>query len=143
MARIITTSLAALSLLTLVACDQLTPLDITGDWELELTDAEHCLITLEIEQDGDDLDGEADVECRIFFNYDGEYYYYDMEVRGADLEGDIDLDRMDFEIEIEFYDSFFEENIKVVLEGDIDEDEMKGDAEVFGEDWGEFEGELD
>jgi len=143
MTRTLITSMAALSLLTLVACDQFAQPDITGDWEIELTDADHCLITMELEQDGDELEGEADVECRIFFTYDGESYYYDVDARGVDLEGELDLDRMDFEIDLEFYDDFFDENIEITLEGEVDGDQMEGDAEVFGDDWGEFEGELD
>ena len=132
------------TLLGLVACDLPSKLiDITGDWKLELTDAEACLIELEVEQDGDKLEGDALVECRVYFWIGDEQYYYDLEEDRVELDGEIDLDDGEFEIDLEFYDDYFEMNIEIVLEGEVDGDEMDGDVEILGDDWGSFKGELD
>ena len=141
MGRVITSSFALLSLLTFVACDPQP--DITGVWELELVDADHCLVSLDLEQDGEDIYGEADLECTLYFSIDGESYTYEMEADGAKLEGTFDFDRQEFEVEFEFYDDLFEQDIEIALEGEVFVDEMEGEVTLGGEDWGEFEGELD
>jgi hypothetical protein len=135
-----------LATLTLAAslfsgCAVLTPMQ--GDWEVELTDADDCTVALELEQTGDEVEGEADLTCRIYITSGGETYTYDMEEDGIEVVGEFDRDGNEFTLELEFYDSFFEADIEIVLEGELDEDELEGDAEINGEDWGEFEGELD
>jgi hypothetical protein len=131
--------LFALSL-TAMGCSALFhPME--GDWELEVVDADDCTMELEIEQDGDELDGEAEVHCVLFFDVGGELWYYEMESDDADLTGDVDGDR--FELVVSFYDDFYEEEIEIVLDGQRDGDDLEGDIEVDGEDYGDFEGSRD
>jgi hypothetical protein len=136
----LTTLISALCPLALMGCGLLgSPMQ--GDWAVELVDADQCTVDMEVEQSGSDLDGEADVNCRLFFSYGGESYYYDMEARGAELSGD--FDGGDFEITIEFYDEFYEDDIEITLEGEVDGEDIDGDVEVNGDDFGDFEGALD
>jgi len=111
---------------------------LDGKWEIELVDADDCQIDLDIEQDGDDLEGEADINCVLFYEYYGEVWSYEMEHDGVDLTGEVDGE--DFEIELEFYDEYFDEDLEFVLVGEVEDDEMDGDAELSGTDFGEFEG---
>ncbi len=131
-------TLFALCALTLAAGCQILGPNMTGDWDIDVVDADDCTMELELEQEGDDLEGEADIECRLFFTVSGESYYYDLSARGVDVDGDIDGD--EFELEIEFYDDFFEDDVEMVLFGELDGDDIDGDIELFGDDWGEFEG---
>ncbi len=116
---------------------------LSGSWTIEVTDADDCTMELEIDTKGDDAEGEADVECRLFFQFYDELVYYDMEADGVDITGDWDKKGGDFEIEIEFYDDFFEDDVEITLEGELDGDDIEGDVMVDGDDFGEFEGERD
>lgn len=112
---------------------------IDGKWEIDFIDADDCQVDIDIEQDGEDLEGEADVYCVLYYDYYGELWTYVMEYDGADVEGEVDGE--DFEIEIEFYDEVIGETVDLVLFGEFDDDEMEGDALLFGSDLGEFEGD--
>jgi hypothetical protein len=122
----------------LTGCGLLGP-SLEGRWDVELTDLDDCTAEIDLVQDGDDLSGDADVFCRVYFEYSGELFYYDFEESKADVEGS--RDGADFELEITFYDDFFEYEVEVVLEGTLDGDRIEGDAEIDGDDAGEFEGE--
>jgi hypothetical protein len=123
----------------LVACDPLFGSRLEGRWDIELTDFDDCGGELDLEQDGRDVFGDADVFCRVYFEVDGELYYYDFEESRADVEGR--RDGSDFDLTITFWDDFFEYEVEVVLEGTVDGDRMDGDAEIDGDDAGEFEGD--
>lgn len=140
MVRIITASVFTLSLLTFVACDPQS--DVTGVWKLELVDADSCMIRLDIEQNGEEIVGKADLKCTLYFDIDGGTYTYDMKANDETVEGEYDFEREEFEIDFEFYDSLFDETIEITLEGEVIVDEMEGDVLLAGEEWGEFEGEL-
>jgi hypothetical protein len=138
-------------MLTLVACDQLNS-KFEGEWEIEMVDADHCEITLDLEQTDEELEGEADIECTVYWydSYFGEYYPFDLEVDGIDVEGEIDDDG-EFDIELDkftvtfydgYWDSYWDATYEVVLEGEVDDGDIDGDVEVNGEDWGEIEGDL-
>ncbi len=145
--------LALLALPNLVGCletdsDETEPtdatdslLDITGEWEIGLEDAERCDFRLELEQEDDEIEGEAHVECRIYLNIDGETYYYDVDERDADVEGELEEDG-DFELVVEFWDDVFGAELSFEFEGEVEDDEMEGDVTLDGSDWGEFAGEL-
>ena len=129
---------AVMSLLT-VGCDMFSP--ATGSWELEVEDADRCTVDMDIEQAGDELSGEADVSCRIFFNYDGEVYYYDMEQRGVYIEGD--YDEGDIELEMRFYDDFLADNIEVIIEGELEDGEFEGELLLEGDLFGDVSGNVE
>lgn len=122
---------------TLGGCNLFGP-RMTGDWSVEVLDADDCTADLEIEQKGDELSGEADLFCRLFFQVEGETYYYDLEARGVDLEGDIDGD--EFELRFEFRDELYDK-VEVVLIGELDGDDIEGEVEINGDYFGDFEGE--
>jgi len=137
-----TTQLSTLLLLITGGCDAFGP-GLNGSWEVEAVDVDACTMDLELDQNGDDVDGEADLACTMFFNIYGEQFYYEMEASNADVEGDIDKSDGEFDLEVSFYDSFFEEEIVIELSGEIDKDEMEGEIVVADADWGDFEGRRD
>lgn len=129
-----------LALLVLVsglgACNALGP-RMTGDWEVEVEDADDCTADLEVKQKKGELSGEADLACRLYFTVDGEVFYYDLEADGEDLEGEID--GTEFEIAVEFEDEVLGE-IELVLIGELDGDDIEGEVEINGEYFGDFKG---
>lgn len=118
-----------------------TLLDMSGEWEVELEDAERCDFRFELEQEDDEIEGEALVECRIYFTLDGESYYYDIDERNADVEGEVEDDG-DFELVVEFWDEVLGADLTFEFEGEVEDDEMEGDVTLDGSDWGDFAGEL-
>ncbi len=133
--------LATTALVLLVGgCDLIGP-KMQGDWEVEVVDADDCTLDLEIDQKGKDLEGEADVKCNIYFSFYGEVYNYEMDHDNVDIEGEIDGDK--FEIVLEFYDDFYEDDIEVVLTGEVDGEDIEGEVEVDGDELGDFEGSRD
>ncbi len=138
--RLNLTGLLALAALT--GCDLLDG-KMSGDWDLEAVDADDCTMTMEIDQSGDELEGESDVDCLLFLTIGDDFFTYDMEASNADVEGDIDRDDGDFEIEVSFYDDFFEGEIVIELSGEVDGDDIEGEIIVDGDDFGDFEGEKD
>ena len=134
--------MSGLVLLFLAGCDALGP-GLNGDWDLEVVNADDCSMTLELEQAGEDIDGDADVDCMLFFNIYGEVFSFTLEAKGADVKGDIDKKDGEFDLEVSFYDSFFEDEIVIELSGEMDGDDIEGDIVVDGADFGEFEGSRD
>jgi len=139
MKRLINTAL--LPSLFLSGCALRAP--AAGDWELEVEDADMCEIEMELEQDGEDVFGDADVNCRIFFNYGGEVYYYDLEARGADVEGEFDFNDSEITLEISFYDNYLEDTIELEIEGEIEEDEFDGELWINGDRFGDIQGDIE
>jgi hypothetical protein len=132
-------SLALLGLSTLsTGCDLFGP-SMTGTWDVEVVDADDCTVELELEQHGDEISGEADLFCRVYFSYYGETFYYDYDEGHVDVEGDIDGD--EFELILEFWDDVFEYDAEVVLTGTLDGDEIEGEVELDGDEFGDFEGD--
>jgi len=125
-----------LGVLLLVAGCDLFGSRLAGDWDIEVIDAERCGMEVELEGSKDDVEGEGEIDCRIYFEGS---YYYDIVNDDAEVEGDLDGDA--FELEVTFYDDFFEEELSSTLEGEVDGDEMSGDIYIEGEWFGEFEGE--
>jgi hypothetical protein len=141
MARIrtfLTLTILIAGLATLTACDDLP---MTGEWEVELPDAEACTIELEIFQDEDDLEGVAELDCTIYVET-GNEIFEPYTLRFDDLEVDGEIDGEDFEIEIEF-DAAILGRLEFVLSGEVDGDELEGEVELNGLYFGEFEGERD
>ncbi len=112
-----------------------------GEWDLEVPDADSCSFELDLEQDDDELEGESEVDCRVWFNLDDGSYYYDFQVDDAEVEGEIDDGEV--ELAISFYDSFFETEIEWVIEGEIDGDEFEGELFLFDDFFGDIEGDID
>jgi len=109
---------------------------LAGEWEVEVVDADRCGMEMTLEQSGGDVEGDGEIDCRVFFE-DG--YYYDMVSDDADIEGDLDGD--EFELTVTFFDDFFGEELESTLEGEVDGDELTGDIYIEGEWFGEIEGE--
>jgi len=112
-----------------------------GEWDLEVPDADLCSFEFDLEQDDDELDGDGEVDCRVWFTVEGEAYYYDFQSDDAEVEGEIDDDEI--VLEISFYDSFFEADIEWVIEGEIDDDEFEGELFYFDSFFGDIEGDID
>jgi len=121
-------------------CDLLNQ-QAAGTWELEVEDAEMCELELELEQDGEDLEGEADLLCRLYFSYDGETFYYDLQTNGADVEGSYE----DGEVELEasFYDEGFDAEIRLEIEGELEDGEFEGELMLDGDYFGDLSGEVE
>ena len=107
-----------------------------GAWNIDMDDADDCSMELEVEQVGDDVDGEADVDCLVYLDGGNAHR---MEEAHADVDGDRDGD--DFVLRV----SFFEDgigDIEFELDGGFDAiDTLEGDAELNGADFGDFSGE--
>ena len=113
---------------------------LQGEWEIEATDADDCAFDADISAEGDELYGDVDVECRLFFYIGSELYYYDVDESRADLEGRT-FSADEFEFEVSFYDlSLQEDKIVFEFEGRLYDDIMEGDITLAGSDFGEFEG---
>jgi hypothetical protein len=138
MTRFTTYLMAMLTLSGLLGCNKAP--EMTGTWEIEFVDAYDCGLELELEQYGDELEGEADFHCVTFPVIDDQEYEYEMSYRGVEVEGE--FEDGEFELELTIRDDLWG-TWDLVLEGELDIDELEGDVEVNGEDLGEFEGELD
>jgi len=132
----------SLLLLLVSGCGTLGP-GLSGDWEVEVVEAESCTMEMELDQSGEDIEGEADLDCTIFYTFYGENFWYQMEASNADVEGEIDRSDGDFELEVNFYDTFYEEEIVIELSGELDGDDIEGEVILFDSDWGDFEGSRD
>ena len=113
---------------------------LQGEWEIEATDADDCTFDANISAEGDELYGDVDVACRLFFYIGSDLYYYDLDESRADLEGRT-FSGDDFEFEVSFYDQTLQDD-KIVFEfeGRLYDDIMEGDISLDGSDFGEFEG---
>lgn len=124
--------------LALAGCDLFAP--AAGSWELEVDDAERCTVDMEIEQSGEDLVGEADIDCRIYFSINGESYYYDLEERNVDVEGE--YDGGEIELEMSFFDDFLDSSMEIVIEGELEEGEFEGELILDGDEFGDISGDV-
>jgi hypothetical protein len=133
--------LFALPLMLLTGCT-LFQKPARGDWELEVEEADACGMEISLEQDGEDLFGDADVDCRIYFSYDGQNYYYDVVARGESVEGSYDFDDGEVELELSFHDDGLDVDIELVLEGELDEGEFEGELYMNDEFFGDVIGDV-
>ena len=128
---------ALLGLFT-AGCDLMTP--AAGSWELEVEDAERCYIDMDLDQEADELDGDADVFCRLYFTYGDELYYYDLDHRSVSVTGD--YDQGDVELELSFYDDFYETTIEIEIEGELEDGEFEGEMILGGSYFGDLAGDV-
>ena len=119
-------------------CELMKP--AAGSWELEVEDAERCIIDMDLEQDADDLDGDADVSCRLYFTYYDELYYYDLEHRNVSVTGD--YDQGEVELELRFYDDFYETTIEIDIEGELEDGDFEGEMILGGNYFGDLAGNV-
>jgi len=134
---------ALLASFGLVGCALLQPME--GDWTMEVEDFDQCELELSIEQDGDELSGEAEIDCVIYTSFYGETYTLNY-VGEGDLEGSEEGGEV--EIEIEFEDVNEEWSFDSIIEGEVEEGEFEGeiysDDEILDmEELGDIVGELD
>jgi len=107
---------------------------VQGEWELEVVDADDCEMVVALDRQGDDVEGDAELDCLLYEAYYDEWVAVRYDDDDGEVEGELDGD--DVELDVEFADS----HIAFTLEGDIDGDEMSGDVLIDGEFWAEFEG---
>jgi len=133
-------SLLPIALALLSGCSLFTP--AAGRWDLEVEDADDCGMEMTLEQSSSALTGDADISCRIYFEYGGEYYSYDIEARGVAVDGRYDKEFGDVDLELSFYDEELQTEIELEVEGDLRDGWFEGELFMNGERFGDLTGDV-